>query len=131
MLEKKSQNEIRKYIKATFKKIDVKAGKCRFNFRCQLNAVHEAIENSEDKVALIIYINKGSSECIVHFVNVDENGIFTDNTLGHWSKCQDFYFIKYIDEKNFFSINNVLIEYKKFFRKQLNIVTRILSDVEF
>ncbi len=38
---------------ATLPKINVKSGKCRYNFRCQMNAVHDALNSGQDKIAIM------------------------------------------------------------------------------
>ena len=43
---------VENFVKATYNKIDVKSGNCRFNQKCHLNSVHEALNNNEDKLAM-------------------------------------------------------------------------------
>ena len=40
-------------VTATLPKINVKSGKCRYNFRCQMNAVHDALNSGQDKIAIM------------------------------------------------------------------------------
>jgi hypothetical protein len=128
-MNQKANLEIIQYLRGSKNKIDVKSGACRYNQRCQYNSVHEAIEKSEDKVAMCMCVNEDYT--MIHFVNVDSEGVFTDNTLGHWSKEYEYFFIKYIDSVDFFNIDDVFVSYRKELRKKLSFWTRLLSSVEF
>ena len=44
---------------------------------------------------------------IIHFINVNKDGEYIDNTLGHWSATYDYYLIKYIENNSFL----ILIKY--------------------
>lgn len=44
---------IKAYVRNRYEKITVKPGACRYNFRCHLNSVHEAIEAKQKRVALV------------------------------------------------------------------------------
>ena len=44
ILNKRAYTEIMDLINSSYKKIDVEPGKLRYNYRCQLNSVHEALE---------------------------------------------------------------------------------------
>ena len=39
-------------IVSTKERIEVEAGKCRYNFRCHMNTAHEALENKHDTFSL-------------------------------------------------------------------------------
>ena len=132
ILDNKANLEIIDYTKNNLEKISIRSGKCRFNYRCHMNAVHEAINNNEDEVAMVVYFHKnddGSIYPIIHFVNVDADGIYTDNTLGNWSRYYEYYLIKNIEELDFPIINSILSNYKDEFRKKLSFTTRLLSTV--
>lgn len=94
-----------------FKPIKVKSGKCRYNYKCHKNAVHEAINNKEEFLAMCFYIDDGYP--IIHFLNINKKGKYIDNTLGHWSKNIDFYLIKKINKKDFFMIDNIFSTYRE------------------
>lgn len=128
-LNHKAQLEIICHLRATKDKIDVRPGKCRFNYRCQNNAVHEAINLHQDKVAMCVYIDEGYP--IIHFVNVSRKGIFTDNTLGNWAPNYEFFLIKYVDSVDYFNINDVFLSYRKELRRKLTFFTRLFSDINF
>lgn len=114
----------------TMPKINVKSGNCRYNFRCHYNSVHEALNNNDEKIAMVFYFI-GTNKPILHFVNVDKNGIFTDNTIGRWSEIYDYYLIKYIKKEKFFNIDNIFANYRKKLKEYLPFYVRILSDIEF
>lgn len=125
----KAKREIIEYLELTRKPIKVKSGKCRYNFRCQMNAVHEAINNKEKKIAMCIYIHDNYP--IIHFINVDKRGKFIDNTLGNWSVKYDYYLIRYIKKKDFYDIDDIFTEYRKEIRTYLSPLTKFFSNVTF
>lgn len=116
-------------IKANLSKIDVKSGKCRFNFRCQMNTVHEALNHKDDRIAMCFYID--GNYPIIHFLNVDSDGNFIDNTLGRWSERYVFYFIRFVDKTDFFNVNDIFAAYRKDLKSKLPFLIRIFSDIEF
>lgn len=81
-----------------YKKIEVLPGKCRFNFRCHNNAVHEAIRNKDEKIAVVFYLDDGGP--VLHFVNY-RDGKFIDNTLGEWAAFNPYYFVRWIEAQQF------------------------------
>jgi len=132
ILDYKANLEIIDYTRNNLKKIDVNSGKCRYNYKCHMNAVHEAIENNEDNIAMVMYLHKNDDESlepIIHFVNVDSNGIYTDNTLGNWSRYYEYYFIKNIEYLDYPIINSILAKYKKEYRNKLSFFTKLFSTV--
>jgi hypothetical protein len=129
LLNRKAKLEVISYLRATKNKMDVRAGKCRFNYKCQCNSVHEAINKKHDKIAMCVYIS--GDYPIIHFVNVNKKGKFTDNTLGNWVKNYEFFFIKYVDDVDYFNVDDVFTKYRKELRRQLTFFTRLMSDVEF
>jgi len=126
---KKAKEEIITYLRGTKNKIDVGAGKCRFNYQCHNNAVHDAINNKHKKIAMCIYLD--GDYPIIHFINVSKKGKFTDNTLGNWATQYEYFLIKYIDDVDYFTVNDVFAQYRKQLRKQLSFLTRTFSDIEF
>lgn len=129
LLNNKAKLEVILHLRATKNKIDVRPGKCRFNYKCQCNAVHEAINKKQSRVAMCMYID--GDYPIIHFVNVSKKGKFKDNTLGNWATNYEFFFIKYVDDVDYFNINDVFNSYSKELRNQLSFFTRLLSDIEF
>lgn len=121
----KAQKEIYQYIISHFKTIEVNPGECRYNFRCQYNAVHEAIKNNHKKIAMCVYIDKGQP--IIHFINYSKKQ-FVDNTLGEWSRCYNYYFIKWIDKEDFWDVDVIFTAFRKDLGRKLNWWTRITSD---
>lgn len=123
----KAQQEIANYTIANYKKIKVKAGKCRYNFRCQYNSVHEAKKNKHKKLAMCIYLDDGYP--IVHFINYNK-GKFIDNTLGEWSSRVDFYFVRWITDEEMWQIDTIFTAFRKELRKTLSWWVRLTSDFE-
>lgn len=123
----KAQQEIAHYTIANYKKIKVKAGKCRYNFRCQYNSVHEAKKNKHKKLAMCIYLDDGYP--IIHFINYYK-GKFIDNTLGEWSSRVDFYFVRWITDEEMWQIDTIFTAFRKELRKTLSWWVRLTSDFE-
>lgn len=120
---------IKDLILTTMPKIDVISGSCRYNFKCQMNSVHEALNNSQDKIAMCFYIDDG--EPIIHFININEDGTYIDNTLGRWSEIFDYYLIKTIDKEDFFKINTIFTAYRKELKTKLPFYVRWFANCNF
>lgn len=115
---------------ATMPKIKVESGICRYNFRCHYNAVHDALIEEDEKIAMCFYHDKIYDEWILHFIKVD-SGIYTDNTLGRWSELYDYYLIRTIEKDSFFKIDEIFSSYRKELRSKLPWIVRLLSDNTF
>lgn len=124
----KAQKEMRDHVLATYKTIKVKSGKCRYNFRCQMNAVHEASKHKHKKIAMCVYIDDGHP--IIHFINYDGKK-FIDNTLGEWSSFNKYYFVKWIDENDFYNVNTIFTAFRRELQKKLSWWIRVTSDETF
>ena len=122
-----AKQKIVNYTIANYKKIKVKAGKCRYNFRCQYNAVHEAKKNKHKKLAMCIYLDDGYP--IIHFINYSK-GKFVDNTLGEWSSRVDFYFVRWITDEEMWEIDNIFTAFRKELKKSLGWWLRLTSNFE-
>lgn len=109
-------------------KIKVNAGLCRFNYKCQINAVNDAILNKETRVALCFTVR--GETVIIHFVNVSENGVFTDNTLGYYTAKYEYYFVKFIEEEDFMEIDSVFSAYREMLHDKLPFLIRIFTDLD-
>lgn len=120
---------VRNTILATMPKILVKSGICRYNFRCQLNAVHDALNNNETKIAMCFCID--GNHPIIHFINVDIEGNYVDNTLGRWSETYDYYLIRLVEKESFFDIEKIFAAYRKELKSKLPWYIRWFGDCEF
>lgn len=127
LLNNKASKFFVNFTKANYERIDVKSGACRFNFRCQMNAAHDAFDKKQKKFAMTIYIDEGQP--IIHFVNFDGK-IYIDNTLGHWSKFNKYYFVKWINEPEFWIVDEIFDRFQKHLRRQLPWYVRWFSDYE-
>lgn len=127
---KRAYSIINKYIVDNYKLIDVKGGKCRFNFRCHSNAVHEAIERDDDFIAIVMYID---GDCpITHFINckMDKKSQwkFKDNTLGNWSSQFKYYLVGYIPKHDFFKVYDYHRTQMDYMRSLLPWYIKIFTD---
>jgi hypothetical protein len=128
ILNNKAKSIILSMIVATMPKIKVHPGVLRYNFRCHQNCVHDAINDSEDKIAMCFYID--NSHPIIHFLNYDD-GKYIDNTLGHWSSKYDFFFVRFIEKESFWDIGEIFDNYRKELRRKLPFLVRLFSNVQF
>lgn len=112
------------HIIANYKAIEVKSGKCRLNL-CQVNAVHEAKKCKHKKIAMCVYMDETFP--IIHFLNYNK-GKYTDNTLGQWSKCYKYYFIKWIDKNDMWDIGTIFEALRKDLKNMLPWWIRITSN---
>lgn len=123
-----AQQVIYDHIISKYNKIEVKPGKCRYNFRCQMNAVHEAKKHKHKKIAMCVYMDDGIYP-IIHFVNYNKK-VFTDNTLGQWSSQHDYYFIRWIEDKDMFYVDTIFTAFRRELRNQLSWWLRLTSNFE-
>lgn len=115
---------------ATKERINVEPGKCRYNFRCQMNAAHEAMENKHESIALVVYLNYGKVDPIIHFINYHE-GKYVDNTLGQWSKEHEYYLIRHIPKEDFTNVEFLFGAYRRSIRNNFGWWLRLTSNVTF
>jgi hypothetical protein len=124
-LDRRAAKEIEDYVRATYQRISVTAGRCRFNHKCFYNAVHAAVRDGDETVALVIYVDEGYP--IVHFVNV-RKGEFVDNTLGEWSQRYDYYFVRHIGQNEFRDVGMIWMIFCKALGRNLRFVTKLFSE---
>lgn len=115
---------------STKERIEVKPGKCRYNFRCQMNATHEAVRNNHESIAMVVYMDDKEVSPIIHFINY-YNGEYIDNTLGEWSSRHEYYLIRHISPKDFFNIDFIFSSYRQTIQNKLSWWLRNTSDVTF
>lgn len=129
LFKERANLHIRNLIIATMPKIKVQSGVCRYNYKCQMNAVHDALNEGHDKLAMCFYLD--GTWPIIHFVNVDNEGNYIDNTLGRWSETYDYYLIRLIEKESFFYINDIFTSYRKELRLKLPWYIRLFNKCEF
>ena len=115
-------------ITANLPKIQVKSGSCRYNFRCHNNAVHDALNAGNEKIAMAFYFDE---QPIIHFLNVENDGTFVDNTLGRWSEIHSYHLIRYIGKEDFFNVVKIFSAYRKEIRRMLPWWLRFLVTIDF
>ena len=119
----RAEKELVDYIKSMKEPVEVTGNHYHYNQKCHMNSVHYARVNKESKIAMLIYIDGISP--VVHFVNVDCAGNFLCNTLGTFIADYDCYFIRYIKEAEFDSINTIFEQAIEEMKKQLSWWTRL------
>jgi len=129
IFNKKAERLIQQYIIATYQKVAVKAGECRYNYVCHLNTVHDAINANHTQVAMCLVMDGDVS--YIHFVNVLHDGSLEDNTLGYWATKVDFYLVRYVERESFDDITDIFYYFQKELRKQLPWVVRVFNRTEF
>lgn len=115
-------------IKIEYDKVNVEAGKCRYNFRCQMNAVHDAIKKKDTTLGMMMCMHEDRYP-FIHFVNIHK-GKYIDNTLGVWSEEYDYYLIKVIKEEDFFDINTIFADYREYLKMYPPFYLRWFSTIE-
>jgi hypothetical protein len=129
MFEQKAKAIISDFIVANLSKITVKSGSCRYNYKCQMNTVHDALNNDEDKIAICFYYD---GDCpIIHFINIDKQGNYIDNTLGRWSETFEYYLIRTIEKESFFDINNIFWAYRTEIKNKIPFYIKWFVNYEF
>jgi len=129
LFEEKVKTLVKNIVLTTMTKIEVKSGLCRYNYRCQLNAVHDALNNNQDEIAMCFYFHNGYP--IIHFINIDDKGNYVDNTLGQWSQTFDYYLIKRIKRESFLDIDDVFTSYREEIKSKLPWYVKLFNDCEF
>ena len=129
MLDNISTKKIKEHVINTGKLIDVKSGRCRYNYKCHMNAVSDALSSKQNSIGMCVCIN--DNNCFIHFVNISKNNTYIDNTLGQWSVNYDYYLIDIIDKKDFFSVNEIFTKYRKKLHQKLPLLLRMVNTVEF
>lgn len=117
-------------IVSTRERIEVTPGECRYNYRCHNNAVHEAVKNEDEDIAMVVYMHEKNVDPIIHFVN-HKDGVYTDNTLGQWAIRHEYYLIRHIDKEDFWNVQFIFNAYRRTVRKNLNWWLRLTSDIDF
>lgn len=129
LFNEESKEFVKNMVIATMPKINVQSGACRYNFRCQLNAVHDALNNNQEYVAMCFYFD--GNHPIIHFLNVDSDGNYIDNTLGRWSETFEYYLIRLIEKDSFFNIEKIFSAYRKDLKMKIPWYIRWFSNCEF
>lgn len=125
---KKAEEIIRNKIVSEHNCIKVFPGKCRWNFRCSFNAVHEAIRKGDKKIAMVVYFDRDYP--IIHFINF-RKGKYIDNTLGEWTSRYEYYLIKFIEKEDFWNVNYIFDKYRETLQNYLPFWTRIFNNQTF
>ena len=123
--EKKIRNIQMEYILSHYETVAVRSGEALYNRQCHRNAVQHAKRNNEGRVAIVLYLSI-NNDIILHFVNYDGEGALVDNTLGHESKENTYYFVmnmaaEYDDARTrFSSIRDYMIRILPWYLRKFN-----------
>lgn len=125
MMMKKQRKQIVNYIVSNHERINVSPGLCRFNYKCHMNAVNDAITAGDEWVAMCVYIDNGYP--IIHFINIHD-GKYVDNTLGEWSSKYNYYLIRSISKDEFWDIDDIFGKYRDYLKTVPNWWFRIFGS---
>jgi hypothetical protein len=125
LLNSKVKSKIENFVRSNYERINVIPGKCRYNFNCHMNAVHDAMEADNHEIAMTIYIDDGWP--IIHFISI-HNGYYIDNTLGQWCKYYEYYLVKIVKREEFHNVNKIFDSYRETLSHKLTWYERLLSD---
>lgn len=98
-----------------------------YNYMCHANSVHIAVKNKHEKIALCYILDEGVP--IIHFINVNNKG-YVDNTLGYFTKFNDYYFVRFINKNEFDDVFTIHKKLRKQIKNQLPFFIRILANFE-
>lgn len=107
-------NRIKLYCKSTYELIpteNMKLGDGIFNNRCQMNSVQKVKEGNAEEVYAVLALN--TDDVIVHFINLDNEGHYIDNTLGFKFTEYEYYLIKKVDISDHHKMDTVLMDLKR------------------
>ena len=112
-------------------RIEVKPGKCRFNFKCHHNAYHEAYVNDHDDLVACWYKIRGYKRPSIHFVNWDGTK-YVDNSIGYLAEHTDYYRIRTfsVNELRGEDMDNVLMELKEAYQCQATFFQKLFGCLE-
>ena len=124
--EIEARRELCKYIRSTKDKIQVTGGAYLNQNKCHRNAVHFARKHNEDKIALVMCTDS-SDWVYCHFVNVNKEGEYIDNTMGTFTEYdgEDYYLIKTLDRSEFHEVGLIFNNYIQEAKKHLKWWTRV------
>ena len=79
----KARAEIGQWRRKNLPEINVRGGAYLNNSMCHQNAVHFAWKHNEDKIAMVMTVDKSDDWAVLHFININNEGEYVDNTLGN------------------------------------------------
>lgn len=104
--QNKAKESVKNYINAFCERIPVEPGECRFNYKCHMNAAHEAMKGNDDHVAMVFYCRKGNDDSSIHFLNVVD-GVYIDNTIGQFANYYDYDLVRLIPQSDVQAIEEI------------------------
>lgn len=120
--------EIVRNIAYSFDVVQMTPGKCRYNYKCHKNAVHEAFICGQDYVGMGFYMEEDYP--IIHFWNVSGD-TRTDNTLGEWSRYYTYYEVKLIHMEEFENIDQIFYDYANSLCQKMPWWVRTFKNIDF
>ena len=117
------ERRVRDYCDSQYELIAVTSGDINFYYKCHLISTHYAINEGHEKLALIVSRDKKNLLPVVHFVNYDGEK-FIDNSLGCWSRDQEYRFIRWVGKDEFWDTPTILTDTKKFFSNMASVFVK-------
>lgn len=124
MFKKRANKIIIDYVSSQYEKIEVAPGKCELSQVRNSNVVDYAVKAGDEKITLCVCV--GNNVVFAHFVNVNNEGKYTDHTFGMWSRNWDYYKIKDIFEEDLFDVPVIVGRFVKTLRRKLPLFVRLL-----
>lgn len=124
----KAKEMMLNFAKKTGEPIKVLPGACRWNYKCQINAVHEALRNGEGSICMGIYLD--CDYPIIHFWNEslkEDIPVYTDNSLGEWAAVYTYYLIRHIKASEFWSVNEIFGAFREEINSTFPLWVRVLK----
>lgn len=128
LFHKRARKDLKKFT-ATLERITVNAGVCRYNFKCHMNAVHDALQDEQKWIAVCIAEEDGFQ--FIHFVNYDPIDGYVDNTLGFWSQNQKYYLYTHVYKADFRKIDAIFTNVRNDLKSRLSFWPRYFSRIQF
>lgn len=125
----RGKKELCTWIKNTKEIISVKGTGYLMNYRCHLNSVHFARLFNEPTIAMVMY-DIEDDDPVLHFININKEGVYCDNTLGTYADQYTFYLLKIIKEEEFKDINKIFKDYLEYTKTQVSWWARFRAGKE-
>lgn len=100
------EDKMHDYVVGTLPRIEVEPKQGLFNKMCFFNAVDYSERHEQDiKVAEVIIVEEGFT--YLHYINVDEAGVYLETSLGFRATYIDYYLVRIIPSEDYHRIHKL------------------------